>query len=318
MKISVCPQPFYDLGLDAALAAIARLGFSALELPVDARSPLVDLDQLVAGGAAELSRKVASYGLSISAVSNHREGQLLLGPHHADTDGIHAGSPVEKSRFAAMRLERAAELASELEVGRLVGFVGCEDYSRFFPWPDPSGFEKMIPVFQDRVGPLLDRFDALGVTFGHEPHPRQIVYDVETAVESVKWLDGHRRWGFNYDPANLMLAGVDPVVFVREVGDRIIHVHAKDGESVAHNWRRSGLLAHGPWDRPDRGFRFRIVGWGDLSWRRIVTELVLANYDGYLAIENEDPIFHPIDGLKKALAELQPLLPVGDRRARWW
>jgi hypothetical protein len=47
-------------------------------------------------------------------------------------------------------------------------------------------------------------------------------------------------------------------------------------------------------------------------------ELHLAGFDGYLAIENEDPVVQPLDGVRKAIAELQPLLPHGGREARWW
>ena len=77
----------------------------------------------------------------------------------------------------------------------------------------------------------------------------------------------------------LLPAGVDPVVFVQRLGDRIRHVDAKDGEFVAHSAARSGLLAHGAWDRRDRGFRFRISGWGDVRWRALLTELPLTGYD---------------------------------------
>ena len=51
--------------------------------------------------------------------------------------------------------------------------------------------------------------------------------------------------------------------------------HAKDAEVVPHNVGRSGVLAHGRWDRIDRGFRFRIPGWGDVPWKRLITELQL-------------------------------------------
>lgn len=318
MKLALCMQPLYGLGLDRALATVAELGITAIELPVDARSPLVDLDHLLAGGARELRSRLRAHGLTISAVSNHQEGQLLLGPHHSDTDAIFAGTAAEKAEYARTRLKRSAELANLLEVGLLIGFVGCEDYTRYFPWPDPSGWDKMRPQVVERVAAVLDDCDRLGVNFGHEPHPKQIVYDIETAHEVLGWLGGHRRFGFNLDPANLLLAGVDPVVFVAELGDRIWHVHGKDGEVVPHNIRRSGLLAHGDWARKDRGFRFRIPGWGDVPWKRLVTELQLAGYRGHIAIENEDPVFAPLDGIRKAIAALRPLLPDGEPEARWW
>ena len=77
--------------------------------------------------------------------------------------------------------------------GLVVGFVGCEDYTRFFPWPDPKGWEAMAPRVQQQVGKVLDRFDKLGVNFGHEPHPKQYVYNTETALESIDLLKGHAR-----------------------------------------------------------------------------------------------------------------------------
>ncbi len=326
MKLSVCPQPLYRLGLEGALDEIVKLGLTALELPVDGRSPLVSLDTLLAGGrgpgsAAALSSELRARGLSLSAISNHQEGQLLLGPYQRDTDAICAGDAARKAAFARERLLQSARLASELQVPVLVGFVGCEDWSRFFPWPDAQGWESMQPRFTEVVGGLLDDLERLGVSFAQEPHPRQIVYNTETALQSVAWLGGHRRWGFNLDAGNLLLAGCDPVVFAQELGARVLHVHAKDAELVAHNARRSGLLAHGDWDRSDRGFRFRIPGWGDVSWRRLLSELQLGGYSGWLAIEHEDPVFDALDGLTKAIAALKPLLPDGprpDARQRWW
>jgi len=320
MELSLCPQPLYKLNLDDALKAITGLGVSALELPVDSNSPWVNMDNLLSdeSAAKALKDKINGYDLKISALSIHQEGQLLLGPHHKDTDSIHPGDAKEKSAFASRRLIDAARLAAQLDVNLVVGFVGCEDYSRFFPWPDPNGWEAMAKTFIEKTTPILDEYDALGVSFAQEPHPKQIVYNTETAIESLNRLNNHPRWGFNMDPANLLLAGVDPVLFVQELKGRILHFHAKDGESVPHNIAKSGLLAHGPWNRIDRGFRFRIPGWGDVPWKRLISELMLTGYDGFLAVENEDPVFNPIDGLKKAVAELSPLLPRGDQEEQWW
>ncbi|MCI0589399.1 MAG: sugar phosphate isomerase/epimerase [Planctomycetes bacterium] len=319
LKLGLCTQVLYDRPLDEALETAARLRFQAVEIPVARGSPHVDLEMLLQPGAAEgFSRKVASHGLAISAVSNHAEGQLVLGPHHRDTDAIFEGSPEEKVRHGTDRLIRSAELASRLQVNLVVGFCGCEDYSRWFPWPDPKGWESMGPVFVERWGRILDAFDRLGVRFAMECHPKEFAYNLETAEETVRLLGGRRTWGFNLDPANLLLAGVDPVVFAQSLGDRILHVHAKDGELVRHNAARSGLLAHGPWDRRDRGFRFRIPGWGDVDWKRLLTELRLASFEGVLAVEHEDPTMSRLDGLVKARDFLRPLLFEGPREARWW
>jgi sugar phosphate isomerase/epimerase len=324
MKLGVCLQVFYPLGrgfaaFERALAQAAELGFEAVELPVDARSPFIDLDAALAGGHDAIARAVAAAGLAISALSNHQEGQLLLGPHGEDTDPIFAGSAAEKARYAHDRLVRTGELARRLGVGVVCGFTGCEDYSRWFPWPVEDAYERMRPRFREVMMPLLDELHTRGVRFAHECHPRQFAYNLETARLALATVDDHPALAFNFDPANLLLAGMDPVVFVAELGARIAHVHAKDGELVAHHAARSGLLAHGAPHRRDRGFRFRIPGWGDLSWRRLITELQLAEYHGVLAVEHEDPTMTPREGLTQAIAHLAPLLlREAAPRTRWW
>ncbi|QDU65651.1 sugar phosphate isomerase/epimerase family protein [Engelhardtia mirabilis] len=320
MRLACTPQPFYDRSLPEGLAAIAALGFEGLELPVHRGNPWVDLDALATGGAAvdELRAALERAGLELTCLSIHQDGQLLLGPHHGDTDRICAGSPDDKVAFARGRLEAAGRAAAALGLDLVIGFVGCEDYTRAFPWPDPGGWERMQPVFRERFAPVLDLYGELGLRFGQEPHPKQIVYNLETAHEALALFEGHQALAFNLDPANLLLAGIDPVVFAAELHGRVAHVHAKDGELVEHNARRSGLMAHGDWARPDRGFRFRVPGWGDVPWKRLISELTLRDYRGWLTVENEDPIFAPEDGLTKAREFLEPLLPKGERRGRWW
>lgn len=318
MQLALCPQPLYRLPLDQALTEMTRLGTRAMELPLDAGNPWIDVERLAAGDCDGLLDSLRQHRIELSAVSVHQEGQLLFGPHHQDTDSICPGSAADKIAFAQARILRAARVAKYLGVEVVVGFVGCEDYTRFFPWPAADGWQRMLSTFRERLLPLLDELHGLGVHFAQEPHPKQLVYNTETALESLTTLDDHPAWAFNLDPANLLLAGVDPVVFVAELGARVRHVHAKDGELVAHHAGRSGLLAHGPWDRKDRGFRFRIPGWGDVPWRRLISELILAGYPGVLAVEHEDPLFGPVDGLCKAVDFLAPLLPEGEREERWW
>ena len=318
MKLGVCAQALYHLPFKEALAAARKLGFEAIELPVDARNRFIDLDQALDGGWRTIQQAVQDAGLQISALSNHQEGQLLLGPHGSDTDVIHSGSADDKVRYATRRLEQTAALAERLGVGVVCGFTGCEDYSRWFPWPLEDGYERMGPGFRERVLPILDCFTHHGVRFAHECHPKQFAYNLETARMALGLLDDHPAFGFNFDPANLLLAGMDPVVFVAELGHRILHVHAKDGEVVAHQAPRSGLLAHGPWNRPDRGFRFRVPGWGNLDWKRLISELSLAGYDGVLAVEHEDPVIGRLEGLRKAYDHLAPLLLRESREERWW
>jgi sugar phosphate isomerase/epimerase len=306
------------MALEPALEKAAGVGYTCLELSGHTGGRFDVADLLNDGRGKKIMAAIRAAGLRVNAINMSADGQLVLGPHHADTDVIFKGTPDEKIKYGTDRMLLAAQLAHDLEIPVITGFTGCEDYSRWFPWPDPDAWQRMELTFVERWTPILARFGELGVRFGMECHPRQMVYNTETALRSLELLSNHRSWGFNVDPANLMLAGIDPVVFVAELGPAIVNVHAKDGELVAHNIKRSGLLANGPWDRPDRGFRFRIPGWGDVPWRRFITELAIQGFQGPLTVEHEDPTMGPLDGLEKAARFLEPLLIREAFPGRWW
>jgi len=62
------------------------------------------------------------------------------------------------------------------------------------------------------------------------------------------------------------------------------------------------------WGRTDRSFRFRVPGWGDVNWRKLISELYLFGYDGVFNFEHEDVIMSVGDGDKKAIEYLRPLM----------
>ncbi|MEI6503450.1 MAG: sugar phosphate isomerase/epimerase [Armatimonadota bacterium] len=270
------------------------------------------------GLQSRLERLARDLGLTISALANHWDSQLVLGPYHALTDPLLAGTPQQKAAHGKRRTLLAAELAAALGVPTVTGFAGCPDFSAWFPWPDPQAWASMAPAFRDSWGPLMEAFAQRGVTFAHECHPLQIAYNTETALQAIEILGGAPAWGYNLDPANLMIAGVDPVLFVSLLSGRIHNVHAKDHETVAHNAARSGTMAQGAWGRLDRGFRFRVPGWGDLNWHRLLTELHMQGYDGTVSLENEDPTMGMAEGVAKGLAYLRPLLLSTRPEAEWW
>jgi sugar phosphate isomerase/epimerase len=80
------------------------------------------------------------------------------------------------------------------------------------------------------------------------------------------------------------------------VKSRVEHPDGSPCDYFAVEFRR---LAFGIVAR-DRGCRFRIPGWGDVDWKRLLTELRLANLEGVLAVEHEDPTMSRLDGLVKA------------------
>jgi sugar phosphate isomerase/epimerase len=317
MKIGMFTANFLDRDLESVFRLMAEHGYEMAELPAFQGNSHLDIEEVLKPGGAKKVRDLAKkYGITISALSNHPEGQLVLGPHTVDTDSLYQGTPAEKIKFGMARMKKTAQAAAALEVPVVCGFIGCEVFARWFPWPYPQGWDKMGEDFVNRWGEILDEFEKQGVKFAHEPHPNEYVYNVETALKSVELMKGRKSWGFNFDPANIILQGIDPVIFVQELGDRIFHAHGKDGEIVEHNFRRSGLQAQGPWNRIDRGFRFRIPGWGSVPWKRVLTEFMLVGYDYVISYEHEDVVMSREDGVEKTIAYLKPLLIKGKYTGR--
>jgi sugar phosphate isomerase/epimerase len=309
MMLGMFTANFMDRDLETVFKMMAALGYEAAEIPAFYGNTHLDIEEVLKTGGAKKIRDLAKkHNIAISALSNHTEGQLVLGPHTKDTDSLYKGTAAEKIKFGMERMKKTARAAAALEVPVVCGFIGCENFARWFPWPYPQGWEEMGKDFVERWGEILDVFEKEGVKFGHEPHPNEYVYNVETALASLELMKGHKAWGFNFDPANIILQGIDPVIFVQELGPRIWHVNAKDGEIVEHNVKRSGLQPTGKWNRIDRGFRFRVPGWGSVPWKRLVTELALVNYDYVLSYEHEDVIMGREDGMEKTAEFLKPLM----------
>ena len=309
MKIGLFTATFLDKKLEEVCAMAAGLGYQAVEIPAFAGNPHLDIEEIVKGSNAKaLQKMVSGHGLIISALANHPEGQIVLGPYGKDTDAIFKGTKEEKITFGTERMIKTAAAANALNVPVVTGFLGCENFGRFFPWPYSKGWADMEQEMVERWGKVLDKFREYGVKFAHEPHPNELVYDVDSALRAVELLDNRKEFGFNFDPANLIYLDINVETFIDQLKGHILHVHAKDGEVVEHNLKRSGRIPQGDWQRLGRGFRFRIPGWGSVPWKKVITELAMIGYDYVMSYEHEDVTMSRQDGITKTIAYLKPLL----------
>jgi len=90
MKIGLFTATYLDKKLEEVCKMSSALGYQALELPAFSGNPHLDLDEILKGSNAKnLVKTVSGYGMIIGSLANHPEGQLVLGPHGKDTDGIH-------------------------------------------------------------------------------------------------------------------------------------------------------------------------------------------------------------------------------------
>ncbi|MFW6181992.1 MAG: sugar phosphate isomerase/epimerase family protein, partial [Spirochaetota bacterium] len=128
MKIGMFTANFLNRDLESVFRMMADLGYEAAELPAFTGNGHLDIDEVLKPGGAKKTRDLAGkYGLTISALSNHPEGQLVLGPHTKDTDSLYPGGPGapagEKIRFGMDRMKQTARAAAALEVPVVCGFI---------------------------------------------------------------------------------------------------------------------------------------------------------------------------------------------------
>lgn len=325
MKIGILTALFDSQPLEEVADYVADLGYEAVELTTWMGSGHFDLDRATSDTqyGKNLKKMLASRGLTISALSDHLSSQQVLPPNDASFDDW---SPVkdkqEMYEYGRDHLLRTARAASDLEIPVVNGFFGSTVWGSWYTWP-PKHLEiynQGWDLFVERWNPILDEFAKLGVKFAHETHPTEIAYNITTAQTAVEKLD-RDDWGFNFDPSHFIWQQIDPVIFVKTFGHRILHVHAKDFEVQEDEIRRDGVLSTGSWRDPRRAARYRVVGWGQVPWKRIITALLEVGYDYVMSYEHEDPVMSERDGAEKAMAYLRPLMvkePMSPEAKHFW
>jgi len=320
LKIGIFTVLFNDWPLEKVLKYVSGLGYEAVEIAAWKGSNHLDIEKILKGGATEYKKTVEKHGLFISGLSNHLESQLILGPLDSSTDEQYRGTPEEKVKYGTERMKKTVEAAAALDVPVVNGFTGAPNWGAWYIFPASYEkiFEQGFELFAERWGEIFDFFASHGIKFAHEVHPQEQAYNIETAEQAIKAVDGKKEFGFNFDPSHLVWQGIDPVVFIKRLGERIYHAHAKDAELVKENLPVSGRMPTGAWMRPGRGFRFRTVGWGDVEWKRVMTALLEVGYDYVLSYEHEDPVMSREDGVEKCIAHLKPLVIKAPLEQVWW
>ena len=159
--------------------------------------------------------------------------------------------------------------AARLGVKTVTGFTGSSIWKAVAMFPPAS--EAMIDAgyqdFADRWNPILDVFDEVGVRFALEVHPSEIAYDYWTTKRTLEAIGHRATFGLNFDPSHFIWQDLDPVMFLQDFADHILHVHVK--ESVRQLDGRNGRLgSHLAWADPRRGWDFVTAGHGDVQWEQ--------------------------------------------------
>lgn len=239
-------------------------------------------ESMDAAARRDFRSRVADAGLKISAVC----GDLGCGFANA------ALNP-ELIRRSKLIMELAKELGTDI-VTTHIGVVPADKKAARYA------------IMQDACGELARYANDLGSHFAVETGP-------ERSEVLKEFLDGLGSKGVavNFDPANLvMVAGERPETAVKNLGEYIVHTHAKDGRQIFY---RDPEVIFGL--KPDDGikqpsFEELPLGEGDVNFPQYLKALEATGYRGYLTVEREVGN-DPCGDINKAVKYLRSVISKG-------
>jgi sugar phosphate isomerase/epimerase len=239
---------------------------------------------------------LAKYGLKVYAISNHLVGQAVCDRIDQRHKGILPdyvwgnGDPEGVRERAAQEMIKTGEAAKRLGVNIVNGFTGSSIWHLLYSFPSVS--QEMIDEgyadFSKRWTHIMNKYKELGIHFALEVHPTEIAFDIASSRRTLKAINNHPNFGFNFDPSHLGYQGVDYVGFINTFGEKIFHVHMKDV-----GWSKVPVEAgvfggHTDFGTPGRYWDFRSLGHGDINFEEIIRALNHIKYTGPLSVEWED------------------------------
>lgn len=282
MRVGFFTAIFREWDFERVVRWAAEHGFSVIEVYAAPGSKHID-PAADGGRVGEIKRLLEAHGVEVSALSYH--------PNNLDPDP-------EKRRRNHEHLRLCIDMAHRLEVPVVSTFVGS-----------PAHFltldlERALAQIKEAFEPLVKHAEDAGVRLAIENCP---MGGWNLAYSPAMWralfeLVPSPSLGLNFDPSHLVWQFIDYVKAVRDFGDRIFHVHAKDTEIMYERLDEVGIYGGGWW-------RYRVPGWGLIDWRALVSALREAGYDYVLSIEHEDPLFGPEEGVLAAKKYLSQIVP---------
>ena len=271
----------------------ASLGYKGVQVPTwDGR--LIDLKKAAASKTYcdELKGTAAEFGLEITELSTHLQGQLVaVNPVYDEAFDAFApkevqGNPKARQAWACDQVKLAAVASKHLGLNAHVSFTGALCWPYLYSWPPrPAGMiDEGFAELARRWKPLLDVMDENGVDVGFEIHPGEDVMDGITFEMFLEKLKGHKRCQINYDPSHFVLQQLDYLDFIDIYHERICAFHVKDAE-FNPNGRQGVYSGFQNWTQ--RAGRFRSLGDGQVDFSSIFSKLSQYNYKSWAVLEWE-------------------------------
>lgn len=314
-----------DLPLAELLPKVKEMGYNGVELACWGDHFDVQAALNEEGYVEKLWALLEENDLSCFAISSHLVGQAICDPideRHAailspeiygdgDPEGVRQRAALEMidtAKACRKFVDAGKDYMSGREkstIGAVVnGFTGSSIWHALYAFPptDQTYLQKGFDDFANRFLPILDAFEKEGVNFALEVHPTEIAFDIASAARAIESVNGHKRFGFNYDPSHLGYQGVDYVRFIREFSDRIYHVHMKDAWWGKGDGTVGVFGGHTDFCDARRQWDFRSVGRGDIDFEQIIVALNDIRYGGPLSVEWEDGRMERFHGATESCA----------------
>src|SRR6056300_1790672 len=291
--------------LDGMCKWASGLGYKGIQIPTW-ESSLIDLDKASESQdyCDELLGKVKSYGLEITELSTHLQGQLVAVHPAYDLmfdnfapDNLKK-NPKERTKWAIETVKKAAIASRRLGLKTHATFSGALLWHTWHPWPQaPKGLVEMgFEELAKRWVPILNVFDENGVDICYEIHPGEDLHDGVTFERFLKATNNHSRVKILYDPSHFILQQMDYLKYIDYYHEYIKMFHVKDAEFNASG--KSGVYG-GYQDWIDRPGRFRSLGDGQVDFKSIFSKLSRYNFDGWAVLEWECCIKSPDQGARE-------------------
>ena len=171
------------------------LGYKGIQIPTW-ESFLIDLDKAAQSKTYcdELKGKINSFGLEITELSTHLQGQLVA-VHPAydlmfDNFAPEAfkNNPKARTDWAVETMKKAAKASNHLGLKTHATFSGALLWHTWHPWPQrPEGLVELgFSELAKRWMPILDIYDENGVDVCYEIHPGEDLHDGVTLSASLR------------------------------------------------------------------------------------------------------------------------------------